>query len=62
MNNAIPYDLYNLDSYSLAYHSLARFKQLLAKEIMPFDVVTKLEDEIIPALEQVVAIQETNIL
>lgn len=58
--NQFPYDLYRLDSYGMAYHSLARFRQLLATEIMPFDVVTKLEDEIIPALEQIISIQGAN--
>jgi len=55
MANHFPYDVYTLDSHSLAYHSLAQFKQILLKEEMPDDVVYLIEDKIIPALEGIVS-------
>ncbi len=51
MANNFPYDVYTLDSYSLSYHALAQFKQILLKEKMPDDVVYLIEEQIIPALE-----------
>jgi len=53
--NHFPYDIYQLDSHSLAYHSLAQFKQILLKEEMPNDIVYLIEDKIIPALEGIVS-------
>jgi hypothetical protein len=52
MPNHIPYDLYTLDWHSLAYHSLARFKQIVRDDgTIPSDVLDQIEDNIIPALE-----------
>ena len=52
MPNHIPYDLYALDWHSLAYHSLARFKQIVQRDnMLPADVCEQIEDHIIPALE-----------
>jgi hypothetical protein len=52
MTNHIPYDLYNLSWHSLAYHSLARFKQIVRHDdTIPADVIEQIEDNIIPALE-----------
>lgn len=54
MPNHIPFDLYALDSYSLTYHALARFKQLVQSDCtLPSDIVDKIEDVIIPALEYI---------
>ena len=45
----------SLDSYSLAYHSLAAWKRILKDEHLnlPPDVLDKIEEELIPALEYV---------
>lgn len=52
MANHIPYDLYTLDWHSLAYHTLARFKQIVQRDnTLPADVCEQIEDNIIPALE-----------
>lgn len=52
MSNHIPYDLYTLSWHSLAYHSLARFKQIMRhNNTIPSDVLDQIEDNIIPALE-----------
>lgn len=52
MANHIPYDLYTLDWHSLAYHALARFKQIVQRDnMLPPDVCEQIEDNIIPALE-----------
>jgi hypothetical protein len=52
MNNNIPYDLYALNWTSLAYHSLARFKQIVRDDnMLPADVCEQIEEHIIPALE-----------
>ena len=41
-----------LDWHSLAYHSLARFKQIVQRDnMLPADVTEQIEDHIIPALE-----------
>ncbi len=54
MPNHIPFDLYALDCYSLTYHALAKFKQLVQNDCtLPSDIVDKIEDEIIPALEYI---------
>ena len=51
MNN-VPYDLYALDWYSLAYHALAKYKQLMYSDgAMPGDVADHIEETLIPALE-----------
>ncbi len=55
MANNFPYDVYGLDSYSLSYHALAQFKQILLKETMPDEIVDAIEDQIIPALEHILA-------
>lgn len=57
--NHLPYDLYKLDSYSLTYHALARYKQILRDENMPTDVADRIEDEILPALESIITFYET---
>jgi hypothetical protein len=41
-----------LDSYGLAYHSLAAWKRILSNEYLPSDVQTKIE-EIVDALEYI---------
>jgi len=52
--NHFPYDLYSLDCYSLSYHALARFKQLLQRDMMiPSDIADQIEENIIPALEYI---------
>lgn len=52
--NDIPYDLYALDCYSLSYHALARFKQLVRHDCtLPPDIIDQIEDIIIPALEYI---------
>jgi hypothetical protein len=58
MNN-FPYDLYKLDSYAITYHALARYKQLVRDENMPTDVLHRIEDEILPALEAIITFYET---
>lgn len=52
MSNQIPYDLYALDWHTLAYHTLARFKQIVRHDnMLPADVIEQIEENIIPALE-----------
>jgi ATP-dependent protease ClpP protease subunit len=52
--NRFPYDLYSLDCHSLSYHALARFKQLLQRDMMiPSDIADQIEENIIPALEYI---------
>ena len=54
MNNHIPYDLYALDCYSLTYHTLARFKQIVRHDCtLPPDIIDQIEDILIPALEYI---------
>lgn len=60
MPNHIPYDLYALDSYSLAYHSHARFKRLVEVENMPTDIIEQVEDNILPALEYIINWEPTD--
>jgi hypothetical protein len=57
--NHFPYDIYQLDSYALSYHALARYKQLLRDEVLPFDVLARIEDDIIPALEAIILVHES---
>jgi hypothetical protein len=57
--NHFPYDLYKLDSYALSYHALARYKQILRDEVLPFDVLVRIEDDIIPALEAIILVHES---
>ena len=57
--NHFPYDLYKLDNHSLSYHALARYKQILRDEVLPFDVLARIEDEIIPALEAILSVHES---
>ena len=58
--NHFPYDVYKLDSYSLSYHALARYKQILREETLPFDVLARIEDDIITALEAILLVHESN--
>jgi len=52
--NHMPYDHYRLDYHSLSYHALARFKQVIYSDnTIPADIIEKIEDEIIPALEYI---------
>lgn len=60
MSNHFPYDIYTLDSYSLAYHALARFKQLLCSDNISADIAEKIEDDIIPALEYIEGWEPTD--
>jgi hypothetical protein len=60
MSNHFPYDIYTLDSYSLSYHALARFKQLLCSDSISADIAEKIEDEIIPALEYIEGWEPTD--
>ncbi len=60
MLNHFPYDLYKLDTYSLTYHALARYKQLLYSEDLPISEVEDIEDKIIPALETFLTAHESN--
>jgi len=54
MRNHIPYDLYALDCYSLTYHTLARFKQIVRHDCtLPPDIIDQIEDILIPALEYI---------
>jgi hypothetical protein len=54
MPNNIPYDLYALDCYSLTYHTLARFKQIVRHDCtLPPDIIDQIEDNLIPALEYI---------
>jgi hypothetical protein len=46
-----PYAVYYLDCYSLSHHSLERFKQIASSEDLPDNILDKIENEIIPALE-----------
>jgi hypothetical protein len=51
--NASPAPVFaQLDSYSLAYHSLKRWKDIFDKEYLPLDILDKIED-IISALEYI---------
>jgi hypothetical protein len=51
--NASPAPVFaQLDSYSLAYHSLNRWKDIFDKEYLPLDILDKIED-IISALEYI---------
>jgi len=52
--NQFPYDVYSLNCHELSYHALARFKQLLQRNMMiPADIVEQIEENIIPALEYI---------
>jgi len=53
MNN-FPYDVYTLDSHSLSYHALARYKQILLRENIPDEIADIIEEHLIPALESIV--------
>jgi hypothetical protein len=60
MSNHFPYDIYTLDSFSLSYHALARFKQLLCSDNISADIAEKIEDDIIPALEYIEGWEPTD--
>ena len=45
------YNVYELSTQSLAYHAAKRFKHLLVSGMLPGDIIDKLEEEVIPALE-----------
>lgn len=51
--NHFPYDIYKLDCYSLTYHALARFKQIVTREDLPECTVALIEDQLIPTLEHI---------
>ena len=54
MANNFPYDIYTLDSHSLSYHALARYKQILLRENIPDEIADIIEEHLIPALESIV--------
>jgi hypothetical protein len=60
MLNHLPYDLYKLDSYSLTYHALARYKQLLHSDDLSISEIEDIEDRIIPILETFLIAHESN--
>jgi len=45
------YNVYEMSTQSLAYHAARRFKYLLLMGMLPGDIIDKLEEEVIPALE-----------
>ena len=45
------YNVYEQSADSLAYHAARRFKHLLVSGMLPGDIIDKLEEEVIPALE-----------
>ncbi len=49
----MPFDIYTLDEYCLAHHSLIKFKMLVRDSYIPGDILEKIEDELIPALEYI---------
>lgn len=52
--NEFPYDVYSLNYHELAYHALARFRQLLQRDMtIPADIAEQIEDNIIPSLEYI---------
>jgi hypothetical protein len=54
MTLTFPHDVYQLGAYSLSYHAIRRFKQILLNDMMlPPDIIEKIEDEILPALEYI---------
>lgn len=61
MTVTFPYDIYNLSAYSLSYHAIRRFKQILANDmLLPADIIEKIEDEILPALEYIEGWEPTD--
>lgn len=53
--NHFPYDIYNLDSHSLAYHARERFKQIVQRNsTIPCDIIEQIEDNLIPALDYII--------
>lgn len=50
----------SLNSYSLAYHSIAAWKRILKAEFLPADVLDKIEEEILPALEYIEGWEPTD--
>jgi len=61
MTVTFPYDVYSLSAYSLSYHAVRRFKQILLKDMMlPADIIEKIEDEILPALEYIEGWEPTD--
>ena len=47
----VAYNVYEQSAHSLAYHASRRFKHLLVSGMLPGDIVEKLEEEVLPALE-----------
>jgi len=45
------YNVYELSTQSLAYHAAKRFKHLLVSGMLPGEIIDKLEEEVLPALE-----------
>jgi len=61
MTVTFPHDIYNLGAYSLSYHAIRRFKQILLNDMMlPADIIEKIEDEILPALEYIEGWEPTD--
>ena len=50
----------SLNSYSLAYHSLAAWKRILSAEYLPPDILDKIEEDIVPALEYIEGWEPTD--
>ena len=49
----MPFDIYTLDEHGLAHHSLIKFKMLVRNNYIQGDILEKIEDELIPALEYI---------
>jgi hypothetical protein len=47
------YNVYEMSTQSLAYHAAKRFKYLLASGMLPGEIIDRLEEEVIPALEYI---------
>jgi len=45
------YNVYEMSTHSLAYHAARRFKHLLASGMLPGEIIDRLEEEVIPALQ-----------
>lgn len=61
MTLTFPHDIYQLGAYSLSYHTMRRFKQILLNDMMlPPDIIEKIEDDILPALEYIEGWEPTD--
>ena len=54
------YNVYELSTQSLAYHAAKRFKYLLASGMLPGEIIDRLEEEVLPALEWIEDWQPTD--